>query len=378
MKNIQPAPAELAQWLRVEAKRQLEGCRRLTHDGFTQCYMPDGEGHYGAQWTRDFCYMVEGYADAISNVDLENSVRYLLNGVREDGAAPDRVEVGGRPLYAAGPPDMPLGEPPADNSQFLTKLVFLCVERTGNLALFQQHAALLEKTLRAVPRRDDGLVFIDPKGPRRSPYGFTDCVAKTGGLLFTSLLFWEASRCMASLYGRTGNEACAARWASEAERVRQALSDLWDDGEGMFLAATDDCRQVDVWGSAYAVYIGVADDSRSKRIAEWLDRHYGEVVWEGMVRHIREPEGWQRMLTEVGVGTYQNGGFWPVPSAWVIHVLRGVNPERAHAMLADLLSHMREHGVNEWESPQGQVGVREYVTSATLPLIAVREDPEMG
>ncbi len=366
--------AELARWLRMEAKRQIEGCRRLAHDGFTQVYMPDGKGHYGAMWSRDFCYMVEGFPEAISDLDLENSVRYLMNGIREDGVAPDRVQVDGRPLYSAGPPDAPLGEPPTDNSQFLTKLAFLCVKRTGNTRLFDEWSPALEGTLKAVPRSSDGLVFIDPKGPRRSPYGFTDTVGKTGAELFASLLFWEASRCMAELYERTGRDSDAVRWRTEAENVKRGLSVLWDSDEGVFLAATNDCRQPDVWGSAYAVFIGVVDKEQGLRVSQWLDRHYDEIVWQGMIRHIREPEGWRKMLLSTPAGIYQNGAYWPVPTAWFAHALRLTDQAKAQQTLIDLLRHMREHGINEWETPQGQVGVRDYVASATLPLIGVRGD----
>ncbi len=367
---------DLARWLRIEAKRQIEGCRRPARDGVTQCFTPDGAGRYGALWTRDFCYMVEGYADAISNVDLLNAVRFLLEGVREDGVAPDRVEMNGQAVYSAGPAGKPVGDPPTDNAQFLVKLVELTVNRTADVELFKQHSMTLEKAMRSIPRREDGLVFIDPKGPRRSPYGFTDGIRKTGALLFSSVLYWESANCMAWLYEKVASDADALRWRREAKRVRDALHALWDEKEGIFLAATQDCRQPDVWGSAYAVFTGAATEQQGRAIARWLDKHYGEIVWQGMVRHIPEPKGWQSLLVPLRLNTYQNGSYWPVPAAWVSHAIRRVDPERASQMLLDLLRHMRDHGVNEWENKDGSVGVRDYVASATLTLIAVREEEQ--
>lgn len=368
---------DLAKWLRVEAKQLIEGCKRPASDGVTQCFTPDGTGAYGALWTRDFCYMVEGYPDAISNVDLTNAVAYLLKGVRADGVAPDRVQADGVAVYSAGSPENPVGLSPTDNAQFLVKLVYLTYRRTGDLTLFTRNSITLEKAMMSIPRRDDGLVFIDPKGPKRSPYGFTDCIRKTGGVLFSSILFWEASDCMAGLYSKAGKALEADRWRREAKRVRSALSALWDSKEGVFLAATQDCRQADVWGSAYAVYSGAADAEQRDSIAKWLNKHYGEIVWNGMVRHVREPEGWQSLLTDVPLNTYQNGSYWPTPSAWVIHAIRRVNPERAHGTLVALLRHMREHGVNECENREGAVCVRKYVASATLTLLAVQEEERL-
>jgi hypothetical protein len=140
--------------------------------------------------------------------------------------------------------------------------------------------------MQCLSRRDDGLVFIDPQGPPTSPYGFTDCIGKTGGLLFTSLLFWEASNCMSELYEITGKHSDALRWKAEADKVHKALAELWDEETGTFFAATHDCRQLDVWGSAYSVFIGAASAKQSLKISKWLNEHYDEVVWEGMVRHL--------------------------------------------------------------------------------------------
>jgi len=50
---------------------------------------------------------------------IEKCIDYLIKGIREDGAVPDRVQADGRPVYAAGSPESPLGEPNIDNAQFL-------------------------------------------------------------------------------------------------------------------------------------------------------------------------------------------------------------------------------------------------------------------
>jgi hypothetical protein len=284
----------------------------------------------------------------------------------------------GLAVYSAGPVANPAGLPPTDNAQFLVKLVELTVNRTGDPEFLTKHRKTLDNALQSIPRREDGLVFIDPDGPKRSPYGFTDCVHKTGAVLFSSILYQESLESIARLCDKAGQGTDAAGYRAEADRVRQALSTLWDQSEGIFLAAIQDCRQPDVWGSAYAVHTGAATDRQARAVSCWLDEHYDEIVWEGMVRHIREPGGWQSLLVDMPVDIFQNGGYWPTPSAWVADSLRITNPAKADRMLLDLLGHMREHGANEWENRDGAVGVREYVASATLPLIALRGGTKPG
>ena len=63
-------------------------------------------------WTRDFCYMVEYAGDLMDPNEIKASIYYLLNGQREDGCIPDRVNAAGQPIYSPGPP----GKPMADNA----------------------------------------------------------------------------------------------------------------------------------------------------------------------------------------------------------------------------------------------------------------------
>ncbi len=78
---------ERMNWLTEQAKRLIDGCRVKANDG-TILYCPDGKGHYGALWTRDFAYMVENCSDMIPSEHIEACIRYLLSGQREDGCIP--------------------------------------------------------------------------------------------------------------------------------------------------------------------------------------------------------------------------------------------------------------------------------------------------
>ena len=189
------ATAEMLRWLEAAARRELAGCRVAAHDG-TVLFTPDGVGSYGALWTRDYSYMVENAGDLLDPHEVRAAIVYLLRGQRADGCIPDRVQADGRPVYSAGAPDAPLGEPPTDNGQFMVNLVHDAVRLTGDLELAREHLHALRRGLEYIPRSERGLAYIAP-GERRSPYGFTDTVAKTGELLFSSLLDWDACRKMA-------------------------------------------------------------------------------------------------------------------------------------------------------------------------------------
>jgi hypothetical protein len=379
-------------FLESAARRELEGCRVVAHDG-TVLFTPDGQGHYRALWTRDFAYMVEGAGDLIDPAEIRAAILYLLRGQRADGCVPDRVQADGRPVYSAGAAHAPLGEPPTDNAQFMVLLVHETVRRTGDLDLARQSLPALRRALDHVPRSAGGLVHI-PHGQRQSPYGFTDTVAKTGELLFSSLLYWEACVKMASLCASDRCSACdkdERSYRQRAEAVERGLDRLWDPQAGAYRAATGDNALIDVWGSAYAVYNGCARGERRERLLVFLRDHYKNYAWRGQVRHLlqadqrsgdqrsgdqRSGEHWERLLIPVEPGTYQNGAYWATASGWVLFALAQIDLPLARSMFAELIQDFRENGICECVNV-GYRKLEHYVVSAVNPLGALRRVPEL-
>ncbi len=360
--------ADLA-WLDGECRRLLAGCRRTALDG-TALFTPDGSGHYGALWTRDFAYMVEGAGDLLSLGEIEAAIRYLLRCQKPDGTVPDRVQIDGRPVYSAGPAAAPLGAPPTDNSQFLVKLVWSHWKLAGEASLAREALPQLLRAMDAVPRRQ-GLVWIDPKVPR-SPYGFTDSVGKSGMELFSSLLYWEASRDLAEMCGSFNLPNCRKDFAERAGRIERALSQLWSGKEDALLAATVACRQVDVWGNAYAIYIGFPLGGRRARVLNFLEKNLNSYAWCGQIRHLLRGQYWSRLLVRVKPDTYQNGGHWGTASGWVAYALSLRRPDLASRLYWELLDDYRRGGPCEWISP-GTRRLSTYVVSAANPRAALRK-----
>ena len=119
--------------------------------------------------------------------------------------------------------------------------------------------------------------------------------------------------------------------------VEQELDRLWDAQVGAYRAATGDNAQIDVWGSAYAVYVGYARDERRERLLHFLRDRYEAYVWRGQVRHLLQDETWERLLIPVKPGTYQNGAYWATASGWVLYALAQIDMPLARGMLADLI-----------------------------------------
>ena len=365
--------AQKIAWLEKAARKELAGARVPAHDG-TILFMPDGLGFYGALWTRDFAYLVRNVFALLQPDEAHRAVTYLLREQRNDGCVPDRVQLDGIAVYSAGHPDTPLGDPPTDNSSFMVSLVYAYAQQAGDLGFARKNLEPLRRALDFTPRSPAGMVHIPP-GQRQSPYGFTDTVAKTGELLFSSLLYWAACQEMAELCEQCGENA--ALYRRRAAAIELGAERLWDDEVGAYRAATEACNQIDIWGSAFAVYIDFVHGQRRQRLLRFLRDRYQDYVWRGQVRHLLRGEYWERLLKTkypIERDTYQDGAYWATASGWVIYSLAQIDADLARRMLADLLHDFQEVGIYECIN----VGYRKaehYLPSVVNPLGALRRIP---
>ena len=334
-----------AQWLHMETKRQVAGSR-IKSDSGIWLHTPDGIGHYKALWTRDYYYFVKYAGEFIDDANLKASIQYILDGQREDGCVPDRVNVDGKPIYSPGGDKKPLADHALDNAPFLALLASEYVSRSGDHDYFRKIEPKLRKGLDHVRRAENGLVYNPPGNPQCG-YGFTDIVTKTGHLLFTSLLYYQACIELDDVQRRMGGDP-AFNYRARADLIQKSLSILWDDQAGMYLAADEDCRQIDIWGSAYAAEVGLATDEQKDRIADYLLVHWDEIIQRGQVRHLPEKQGWQRLFVDWHpVGSYINGAHWATPLPWVVPVVARKAPERAKQMVRDVIDDFQTNGVAE-------------------------------
>ncbi len=358
------------------AGRCLDQCRTRAIDG-TVLFRPDGSGNYDAMWTRDFAYMVEGAGALLDPAEILAAIDYLLAAQREDGAIPDRRQADGTPVYLAGPVDRPLGEScPTDNPPFIVKAMAGYVRITGDHAAFLARRAALYRAMESVPLSEDGLVQVDPNRPHSS-YGFVDCVAQTGNVLFGSLLYWEGCQHLAKLCARAEYHDEAHEWYEQAEHTSRRLGDLYDEEFGMFRAASVDCRQLDLWGSLYACVIRVATKTQAHLVADFFKSAWDMCVYQGHLRHLVRGEYWDRLLAEVPRNAYQNGGYWAVPVGWLAQTIHLSEPDVARELIAEVVEQMRDRGVYEWiDSESGHVPG--YVASVANVLGAVQSSRKLA
>lgn len=265
--------------------------------GAKSAYTPDATHSYGAQWTRDFQYTVFGASELMNATSVKASVRYTFAGQRSDGCMPDRVQTNGDSVMAPGGEMPGNARNPAhdhawDNGPFAVLLLTSTVSAWPDKQLFCDLEPQARKALDFVNRSANQLVYNDPVRPNCT-YGFTDTVAKTGNLLFCSLLFVDASQQMATLSERYG---CgdSKQYSREAQQVGGAINVMEDPSGPLWLAATLDNAYPDVWGSAYLVALNLS--SRAKRTAAMSELVARKQLYfrAGQVRSLPFPYVWTR------------------------------------------------------------------------------------
>ena len=347
-------------WLNQECLRELRACRITADDG-TILYTPEGHGNHKALRTRDFSYMVENAGDLIPQNQIRQGILYLLKGQREDGCIPDRAQGDGHVVYSAGTPEAPLGDVPTDNSQFMVKLVADYIRLSGDPMFFSRVYTQLDKAMNFTRRSPEGLVCIPP-GHRQSPDGFTSTVAKSGDLLFSSLLYWEACGLISRLHEKAGRLEKSADYRYRAKLIERNLDSLFDANAGLYLAASVDCRQIDIWGNAYSLYLGFPTPN-AERIRQALLADLDRYTWHGQIRQLPKGQYWQKLLTDVKKDTCQNGAYWGTASGWVIAAIAPIDARKASLLFADLVKFYRKSGVPECAGP-GYFNLPDYVASA--------------
>jgi hypothetical protein len=350
------------QWMREATIKQLNGCRVKGTNGIW-IHTPDGVGNYKALWTRDFYYMVEYAADLMDPKEIKTSIYYLINGQREDGCIPDRVNIDGKAVYSPGGDNSPLADHALDNGSFMTLLVCSYVKQFKDETLFRAVEARLRRGLDFINREESGLIYNDEKNPQ-CVYGFTDIVKKTGNLLFSSLIYYEACRKMEELC-RKYNYGNPDTYKVRSENIQKNINILMDEKSGMFWAADKDCKQIDIWGSAYAVNVGITTAEQSKKISDYLIHNVEQIVMNGQIRHLpRSDSSWNNLFLSCAEGTYQNGAYWATPLAWVVPVIAQQNLPLAKKILRDVIKDFKEKGINECINTD-YIKIPNYVVSAT-------------
>jgi len=362
--------SEAVTWLEGEAQRIIRASKRTMADG-TAAFPPQVGLGYEAFWLRDYEYTLEGSIASYSDKELTDACRLFVRKLRADGAGTDCVKFDGTAIYRPGFGSLGT-HPVADGSQFTVSVAWHTYSRTQDSELLAEIIEPLVKTMHAVPRHPDtGLVHIVPGEPQdRCPYGFTDTIGKQGDVLFCSLLYVQACRQLGDLLDALDRDEEARRWRETGRRITRSIDAIfWDPNVGLFRAATVQCREHDIWGSAFAVYLGVASDKQAQAIATYFQQHYGDIVQAGQIRHLPGGVHWEK--ARCAPDTYQNGAYWATPTGWFVYTLDLVDPALADQTVIDMVRHFQVHGACEWIFGDRRQ-LPHYLASAALPLAGIR------
>eukprot|EP01051_Picozoa_sp_SAG22_P014143 SAG22_NODE_1675_length_3830_cov_4.460198_3_plen_305_part_00 len=201
--------------------------------------------------------------------------------------------------------------------------------------------------------KSSGLVYNSELSPNCT-YGFTDGIVKTGEVLFTSLLYIDASRQMAAL-SRTKGCGDSARYLGEAAQLSASIDRMRSQANSsapLWQAATIDGALPDIWGTAYLVSLGLSTPERRHAAMEEMVARPERYFEEGSVRSIPVPLVWAKCFYKCwGAGAYQNGGFWSTALTYVVPALIATGHRLfAQTLLSDAVGVMADFGIYEWQN----------------------------
>ncbi len=116
---------------------------------------------------------------------------------------------------------------------------------------------------------------------------------------------------------------------------------------GWLRASTEISRQPDVWGTLFALYLGVLDRAHAKAARKTIADavRSGTITLEGGVRQVptdmdfSKTTAWERSFC--AVNTYQNGGYWHTATGWLVEALWSEDRQLALQIFNDMIVHVR-------------------------------------
>jgi hypothetical protein len=133
-------------------------------------------------------------------------------------------------------------------------------------------------------------------------YGFQDGEYMSGDVLYSSVLYWNATGILSDLYERLGGPPHAAQVAqlrAQAAHVKaQITKELWNQTKGAFVAATElESDRISIWGNALAGASGLATPQQAASIYALFRDREADIFYEGQVRQTPAPHFWDSTHT---------------------------------------------------------------------------------
>lgn len=361
---------------RVRPGEAVDSQRPANSSGCT-LIRPGARACYPAVWVQDYALtLATGFVSIAEMRDHLLLVCRSQNGAQERRlennaiippyAVPDHILFDGQAIfypgtYASGPQQggEPWGLlPPVNNHYDFILMAHQLWLATDDAAFLHDEVAgltIIERLRRAflAPHADarTGLVHTTAEN-RAVGFIFCDSIYMTGNLLFASLLRWRAGQQLAQLEEAVGEPARAATWRAAVAPIPVHLQSTFSDPGrigGWLMAATGVGRQPDVWGTTYALHLGLLSGEAAAAAAARAQivaaLEAGTIAFEGALRHVptdhdaSATSAWER--TRTPLNTYQNGAYWHTPTGWMVSALAAHAPTWAKRLFNDMIAHLR-------------------------------------
>ena len=405
-------------YLKQRAEFILEQCTKVVETSFggkpnvEPVLVPCGDLKYPSIWIRDCAMNSESelIGKEMMRKHLAIIAAYGQNGDRDLKLAnhltvpawtiADHVNYNGRPVYFPGTYDDGDDQgdghfgfyPSHDDNYYFVEFAHTYIRLTGDVGILDEEFSgmtLMDRLQRAW----EGY-HIDPETQLCSgsePYftidwGFCDMIKKTGLFLFPSLLRFQSAIMLAELCEKTNRQDKAAYYKNKASTLsNNIVKTFFDEPSGWLYSATQIGHQYDVWGTMYAVYIGVLPPEVEQRCVQAIARAYQDgtsIAVFGYVRQIRTCDdkagsAWEALAKDPGYPRYQNGGYWASASGWLFYALAKHDMNLACKCIDEYTEHTQKYADDgapyEWiNTAMTTVEGRYAGTCATLPYIGAK------
>jgi len=266
--------------------------------------MPGGRGGYPAFWIRDLAMSLDsGFVspdEALHHLRLVGRCqngpdqRPLKHGlVIPAYAIPDHINFDGTAVFYPGTyssgedqGDGTYGQlPPVDDHYEFIHIAWWLWRTTGNTSFLNERIGdftILGRLLAAfgAPEIDAATGLVQTSGSRRAVgFGFCDAIHLEGKLLFASLLRYRAAGELSQMLRAQGKREQARALDEQRRLISRGIPRVFGNksaSKGWLLAATQVGTQPDVWGTLYALHLGVLKGSEEKRALEVLRPLFGK------------------------------------------------------------------------------------------------------
>jgi hypothetical protein len=273
---------------------------------------PGGREDYPAFWIRDYAMSVEcGIVPVEEQLhalrytaahQVDKEVTLATGSVLPVGSIADHISFGGVPIFFPGileDYDKQGGPqwgilPSLDDHFYFVRMAALYLKTTGKADFLKEDIngkPLIDRLegAYAMPPNDPdtGIVRVSEKN-RGVNFGFFDSVTHTGDLFFASVLKYRAALDLAGMFDTLGRAELAQKHRDGAVRLRETLPKRFPADRGILRASTGLSAQPDVWGTAFAVYVGALPPDVEKAACEGLATALknGTIAWKGGIRHV--------------------------------------------------------------------------------------------